>query len=131
MVYIVTELCEMDLMTKIKKDGKMADTNALGLFLQILESYEALRNIGTIHRDIKPENIFIKDNRLKLGDFGYSIPLSTQKIESSVNLGTPLYMAPEALSHSIYSEKSDIWSLGITLYEMLTGTTPFKGKSEQ
>lgn len=72
----------------------MPEKEALRLFLQILEGYEALRNIGSIHRDIKPDNIFIKDNQIKLGDFGYSTPLTSECVESNVNLGTPLYMAP-------------------------------------
>ena len=102
----------------------------LQLFLQILEGYEQLRNLGYLHRDIKPENILIKDGKAKLADFGFSTLLRRISIKESYNVGTPLYMAPETLSCNIYSEKSDIWSLGVTLHEIIHKVTPFTSKSE-
>lgn len=80
---------------------------------------------------MKPDNIFIKDGQVKLGDFGYCALLGRNRIEGEINLGTPAYMAPEALLHSVYSEQSDIWSLGVTLYQMLTGKVPFSSTAEQ
>ena len=109
----------------------MEELKALKLFMEVLEGYEQLRNIGCIHRDIKPENILIKDGKAKLADFGYSTFLKRISVKEAYNVGTPLYMAPESLASNIYSEKSDIWSLALTLHEMIHGTTPLTSKTEQ
>ena len=93
----------MNLMTKIKKDSKISEIQGIKQFLQILEGYEELRNRGYIHRDIKPENILVKGDLLKLADFGYGTLLKKISIKENCNVGTPLYMAPEALALNIYS----------------------------
>jgi serine/threonine-protein kinase ULK2 len=72
-VYIVTELCQENLFTKLENTGKFSEGEALGIFLQLLSGYEELRRKGFLHRDLKPENIFFKDGQLKVGDFGFSI----------------------------------------------------------
>jgi len=84
-----------------------------------------------IHRDIKPSNILINSKGyVKIGDFGTSknfhkIENPESIIENTLVLGTEEYMAPEILNHEMYSYKSDIWSLGIVLYELATGKYPF------
>lgn len=102
-LYIVTERCDYTLLDLLRKDTKRDHLVVLNTFLQVLLGYEALRNLGYIHRDIKPENILIQDERVKLADFGYCALLDRHQLKTTVNLGTPLYMAPEALSNSTYS----------------------------
>ena len=130
-VFIITQMCECNLLAKIKGAEKMNELKGLKMFLEVLEGYQQLRNIGYIHRDIKPENILVKDGKIKLADFGYCTLLRRVSIKEPYNVGTPLYMAPETLSSNFYSEKSDIWSLGVTLHELLHKVTPFLSKSEE
>lgn len=84
---------------------------------------------GIIHRDIKPENIMIgKDNEVKLIDFGLSAQCGVKELHLSGLYGTPHYTAPEVLKKD-YSYQCDIWSLGVVLYELLSGQMPFEGRS--
>lgn len=91
-----------------------------------------MRELGFIHRDLKPANVLLKSSTAKLADFGFAKQINRDGwIKERFNVGSPLYMSPEALSDNIYSEKSDIWSLGIVLYEMLTGKTPYRAQDER
>jgi serine/threonine protein kinase len=76
-----------------------------------------------IHRDIKPENILLFEEGVKLADFGSSIQLSPDSREQLC--GTPEYLAPEVIENQRYDEKVDVWSVGVLVYEMLLGRTPF------
>ena len=82
-----------------------------------------------IHRDLKPENIFFHNNRIKLGDFGFSKALMNESPVATTMVGSPVYMAPEVLRGQAYTLKADIWSLGVILYEMLFGFCPFESRS--
>ena len=82
---------------------------------------------GIVHRDFKTQNIFISDGILKIGDLGFS---KQQDILTSV-LGTGLYMAPEIYSRKPYTNKADIWALGVVFYQMLFGTYPFYAEKEK
>jgi serine/threonine protein kinase len=86
-------------------------------------AYKYLMAEGVIHRDIKPANVLRAGNKWKLSDFGFAVK-SRFGFKDRVNVGTPLYMAPESLRKNCYSLKSDIYALGIVLYEMLVGRTP-------
>lgn len=97
---------------------------------QVIKGYRYLSKMNVIHRDLKPANILRSGGTWKIADFGFAI-VSSQSIQSKANVGTPLYMPPESLIDNIYSTKSDIFSLGIILYEMLTGTTPWESKSQK
>lgn len=80
-----------------------------------------------MHRDLKPANILLTENDdCKIADFGFAIKHSELSKPSKYNVGSPLYMAPESLKNNEYSYKTDIWSLGVILFELLTGETPWK-----
>lgn len=100
---------------------------AYNFFVQMVKGYHHMRQKGYIHRDLKPANLLLRKNTIKIADFGFSkVSLNNSPIKERFNVGSPLYMSPEALKDNIYSEKSDIWSLGIILFEMLTGKVPFR-----
>ena len=114
-------------------EGKLDDSVALELTIQILETLDYLHNEkGICHRDIKPENFLvqIEDSKpqIKLIDFGFATFINPD-IPLTGYMGTPIYMAPEILSKEPYSEKIDLWAVGIILFNMLTGCQPFRTHS--
>ncbi len=129
--YIITEFCAGgDLARLIKERGSFNEEEAGRLFLQIFEGYEHFHSAGFIHRDLKPANILVTaDGALRIADFGFSKRRSLVEREN-YNVGTPIYMPKESLTANIYNEKTDVWAMGITLYEMLFGYVPFRGKTE-
>ena len=82
-----------------------------------------------MHRDIKTQNIFIKNNVLKLGDFGISKALPKEEDMAHSILGTPLFMPPEVAKGHAYDSKADIWAFGVIIYELTTLKKPFDGDS--
>ena len=101
------------------------------LALQITEALEAAHEKGIIHRDLKPQNIMIdRDGQVKIMDFGIARTLRTEGITSpGMMIGTPKYMSPEQAEGKEVDERSDIYGLGIILYEMLTGKHAFDGET--
>ena len=83
---------------------------------------------GIIHRDIKPANILFKNGRVKIADWGFSRLLEEGETTCSF-IGSPAYMAPEILKGEKYTIKADIWSLGVVLFETLTGVCPWRSSS--
>jgi serine/threonine protein kinase len=83
-----------------------------------------------VHRDLKPANIFFHHSHSYIGDFGFAVREQNLRQFSKYNVGSPVYMPPEALNFNKYSHKSDIWAIGVIFYEMLTGTTPWTGRTE-
>jgi len=98
----------------------------------ILKALNFLHNKKRIHRDIKIDNILLnRDGTVKLADFGTAVQLTFQKLRRNTLAGTPYYMAPELIQKIPYKEKVDIWSIGITVLEILTGRPPFYNLSPQ
>jgi serine/threonine protein kinase len=94
-----------------------------------LEAFQVLNKYNIMHRDMKPDNIFFHNGVIKLGDFGFCKNLNSADEMTKTMLGSPIYMAPEVLKGEIYSNKADIWSLGVVLYEMIYGMCPFQSNS--
>lgn len=113
----------------IENKGKLTVREAVGISLQIANGLEAAHANHIIHRDIKPQNILIsKDGTAKVSDFGIAKAASSNTITANA-MGSVHYISPEQARGGFSDEKSDIYSLGVTIYEMLSGTLPFTGES--
>nr|XP_024651348.1 serine/threonine-protein kinase Nek11 isoform X9 [Macaca nemestrina] len=131
---IITEYCEgRDLDYKIqeyKEAGKIfPDNQIIEWFIQLLLGVDYMHERRILHRDLKSKNIFLKNNLLKIGDFGVSRLLMGSCDLATTLTGTPYYMSPEALKHQGYDTKSDIWSLACILYEMCCMNHAFAGSN--
>jgi len=128
--YIVFELVEgITLKKYIEKKGKLEIRESIGIAMQIAQGMEAAHERKIVHRDIKPQNIMIsKDGKVKVTDFGIAKATSGNTINSAT-MGSVHYISPEQARGGYCDERSDIYSLGITMYEMLTGHVPYEGES--
>ena len=121
-----------ELKDKIKKERFQID-EIINIAIQIAEGLEAAHKKGIVHRDIKSQNIMITEHgKVKIMDFGLAkVSGETQITKIGTMLGTAAYISPEqAMGHEV-DQRTDIWSFGVVLYEMLTGRLPFKGDYEQ
>lgn len=130
MHYIVMELVEgITLKEYIEKKARLSVKEAISIAIQISMGIEAAHNNHIIHRDIKPQNIIIsREGKVKVTDFGIARAATTNTITSNV-MGSVHYTSPEQARGGYSDEKSDIYSLGITMFEMLTGRVPFNGET--
>lgn len=128
--YIVMELIEgITLKKYIQKKGRLSVKEATSIAIQVAQGIECAHNNHIIHRDIKPQNIIIsKEGKVKVTDFGIARAVSANTINSNA-MGSVHYISPEQARGGYLDEKSDIYSLGITMFEMLTGEMPFEGDS--
>ena len=128
--YIVMELVEgITLKKYIEKKGKLEIRESIGIAMQVCQGMEAAHDQKIIHRDIKPQNIIIsRDGKVKVTDFGIARAASSQTISSNA-MGSVHYISPEQARGGYCDERSDIYSMGIVMYEMLTGVVPFEGES--
>lgn len=127
--YIVMELVDgITLKKYIEKRGKLPYKEAVSIAIQVANGMEAAHKHHIVHRDIKPQNIIIsKEGKVKVTDFGIAKAASSSTINSSAAMGSVHYISPEQARGGYSDERSDIYSFGITLYEMLTGKVPFDG----
>lgn len=126
--YIVMEYVEgITLKTYIEKKGQLSFKEAVSIAIQVGRGIEAAHNKGIIHRDIKPQNIIIStEGKVKVTDFGIAKAATSNTINSDV-MGSVHYTSPEQARNGYVDGKSDIYSLGIVMYEMVTGRVPFNG----
>jgi len=133
---LILELCENgDLNDKIKekktKNEIFTENEILQYFYEILQGLYYLHKNRVLHRDLKSLNIFLtKDNHIKIGDFGVSKKLINNNIYAYTFVGTPYYISPEICQNKAYDEKSDVWSLGVLIYELITLNKPFDSQSQ-
>ena len=128
--YIVMELVEgITLKKYIEKKARLSVKEAISITIQICMGIEAAHNNNIIHRDIKPQNIIIsKDGKVKVTDFGIAKAATSNTITSNV-MGSVHYTSPEQARGGFSDAKSDVYSLGITMFEMLTGRVAFNGET--
>jgi len=111
----------------IKKHNRLSEQKAFKYFIQTVSAVNFLHENNLIHRDLKPENLLLNENDdIKLCDFGWCVELS---IGNRITFcGTYEYMAPEIIKEMPYNHSIDVWSLGVLLYELLHGYSPFKSQ---
>ena len=126
--YIVMELVEgITLKAYITRKGKLSVKEATSIAIQVSLGLEAAHNRGIVHRDVKPQNIIIStDGKVKLSDFGIAKATNSNTITANV-MGSVHYSSPEQVRGGASDARSDIYSLGITMYEMVTGRVPYDG----
>jgi len=132
-VFIVMELIEgSTLRDYLHEQGALPVERALQLVTPVASALAAAHRLGIVHRDIKPENILVsKEGRIKIADFGLArgaLLGSTMTAESSVILGSVSYLSPEQVQRGVSDARSDVYSLGIVLFELLTGQKPYQGE---
>lgn len=133
-VFLVMELVEgSTLRDLLHQSGSFSTDQAMRFITPILSALAAAHQLGIIHRDIKPENILISnDGRIKVADFGLARNTSlaqTMTAESSVVLGSVSYLSPEQVQRGIADARSDVYAIGILLFEMLLGRKPYDGET--
>ena len=131
MAYIAMELLKGDNLTWVCIKGHLLPVpQVLGLMADVAAALEYAHSQGVIHRDIKPANIMmLEDGRIKVTDFSIAHVVDASQTRTGVVLGTPNYMSPEQVAGKRLDGRSDLFSLGIVFYELLTGVKPFKGDS--
>jgi eukaryotic-like serine/threonine-protein kinase len=127
---IAMELMRETLADRVKRDGPMRPAAAVDAILQVISGLEAAAGAGILHRDVKPSNCFVDEQgRVKIGDFGISTSaqVSDETAQSTRTriVGTPAYASPEQLRGARLDTRSDIYGVGATLYELVTGRVPF------
>jgi len=130
LVFIAMSLCEGGSLKNRLEHGPLPVEEALDVAIQVAKGLECAHGKGIMHRDIKPANIMLTaDGTVKLADFGLARLADQEKITmTGSTLGTAAYMSPEQASGETTDERTDIWSLGVVLYEMLTGSLPFRSE---
>nr|GMD54453.1 3-phosphoinositide-dependent protein kinase 2-like [Ipomoea batatas] len=141
-LYMALESCEGgELFDQITRKGRLPEDEARFYTAEVVDSLEYIHSMGLIHRDIKPENLLLTtDGHIKIADFGSVKPMQDSRITVLPNaasddkactfVGTAAYVPPEVLNSSPATFGNDLWALGCTLYQMLSGTSPFKDASE-
>lgn len=141
-LYMALESCEGgELFDQVTRKGHLSEDEARFYAAEVVDALEYIHSLGVIHRDIKPENLLLTaDGHIKIADFGSVKPMQDSRITVLPNaasddkactfVGTAAYVPPEVLNSSPATFGNDLWALGCTLYQMLSGTSPFKDASE-
>ncbi|MBI3767857.1 MAG: protein kinase [Deltaproteobacteria bacterium] len=130
-VYIAMEYVEGEsLRAKMRQTPRFTVREAVSLIIQICSALDYAHRRSVIHRDVKPDNILcLEDGHVKLADFGIARVVTATTTLTMAAVGTPRYMAPEQWRGEAIDGRADLFSLGVVLYELVTGTSPFRGKT--
>ncbi|KAI3949209.1 hypothetical protein MKW92_041663 [Papaver armeniacum] len=133
-IHLILEYCKGgDLSMHIQRKGKVAEATAKHFMQQLAAGLQILRQNNVIHRDLKPQNLLLTTNDdqavLKIADFGFARSLQPRGLAETL-CGSPLYMAPEIMQFQKYDAKADLWSVGVILYQLVIGKTPFTGNNQ-
>jgi serine/threonine protein kinase len=132
-IYMVMEWCDGKLLREILAEGRIPQDRAIRIAIKVLDALDYIHEQGVIHRDLKPENIMVDANdNIKLIDFGIAGDSAARRLtyaNFTATLGTADYISPEQVRGKRGDGRTDIYSMGVTLYEMLTGRLPFSGSS--
>jgi serine/threonine-protein kinase len=130
-IYMVMEWCPGRLLRHILDEGRLPHDRAIRIAIEVLKALDYIHAKGVVHRDLKPENIMVDDNdHIKLIDFGIAGDTASRRLtyaNFTAMLGTPNYIAPEQVKGKRGDGRTDLYSMGVILYEMLTGKLPFTG----
>jgi serine/threonine protein kinase len=130
-VYMVMEWCDGRLLRNILTEGRIPQERAISIAIGVLDALEYIHANGIVHRDLKPENIMVdEEDNIKLIDFGIAGDAAAKRLtyaNFTAAIGTPNYISPEQVKGKRGDGRSDIYSIGVILYEMLTGKLPFTG----
>ncbi|XP_058087157.1 3-phosphoinositide-dependent protein kinase 2-like isoform X2 [Magnolia sinica] len=140
-LYMALESCEGgELFDQITRKGRLSEAEARFYAAEVVDALEYIHGVGLIHRDIKPENLLLTaEGHIKIADFGSVKPMKDSQItilptatneKACTFVGTAAYVPPEVLNSSPATFGNDLWAVGCTLYQMLSGTSPFKDASE-
>lgn len=115
-----------DLLKKNKTEGRTLPENQIWFYAeQIIRGVKCMHDRKIVHRDIKGLNVFLTKKKIcKIGDFGISKPYESFLM---TKMGTPLYLSPELVRSERYNDKADVWAIGVLIYNLVTGVTPFHG----
>lgn len=133
--YIVSEVVEGgELFKRLQVVANFTEDQACDIIVQIMMGLNYLHLQSITHRDMKPENILlvskdIQNFEIKISDLGFAQKFDKNDKGMTLVLGSPLYMAPELVNRQPYNEKVDVWSLGVVMYQLLSGKTPFESNS--
>jgi eukaryotic-like serine/threonine-protein kinase len=130
MAYLVMEyLPGITLRDLLQEHGRLTTDQTLDILEAVLAGLSAAHKAGIVHRDLKPENVLLADDgRIKIGDFGLARAASANTATGAALLGTIAYLSPELVTRGVADTRSDIYAVGIMIYEMLTGKQPFVGE---
>ena len=130
-IYMVMEWCEGRLLRQILDEGRISHERAIKIAIEVLDALDYIHANGVVHRDLKPENIMVDANDdIKLIDFGIAGDAAAKRLtyaNFTAAIGTPNYISPEQVKGKRGDGRSDLYSMGVILYEMLTGKLPFNG----
>ncbi|XP_072963228.1 serine/threonine-protein kinase ATG1a [Typha angustifolia] len=135
-LFLILEYCSggdlSDYIMRHGNRGRVSEAVARSFMRQLAEGLKVLRENNLIHRDLKPQNLLlttsVENPLLKIADFGFARYLMPQGLADTI-CGSPLYMAPEIMQDRKYDAKADLWSIGIILFQLVTGNLPFDGKT--
>jgi serine/threonine protein kinase len=128
--YLILDYCPNGDLKKFMKNRIIDETKLLFYMKQIRDGLRELNKNNIIHRDLKPQNILVGENEnLKISDFGFAKSYKPEQNLQQTMCGSPLYMAPEILQHKIYTDKADIWSVGVIMYELYYNRLPINGNN--